>query len=109
MKSPDFLPLGSVVIVKGSTHKMMTISRAVIVENNGRKEYFDYGGCSWPEGQLGDKIAYFSHDMIREILFKGYVDGDDGDEARMRKDYADSFEHVTIKKLAQVGKENADE
>ena len=92
------LPLGSVVIVHGSTHKLMVISRVVIVENNGRKNYFDYGACSWPEGQLGDKIIYFSADSVREVLFRGYVDGTEGEEASMRKDYAETFEKVTIKR-----------
>lgn len=72
MNAPEFLPLGSVVIVKGSTKKLMVISRAIAVPQNEGTRYYDYGACLYPEGLLGDQLAYFNHDAIQKVVFEGY-------------------------------------
>ena len=53
----DYLPLGSVVILKGG--------------------YFDYGGCLYPQGLVGDQILYFNHRDIVKVVFSGFHDDDD--------------------------------
>ncbi len=72
MNAPEFLPLGSVVIVKGSTKKLMVISRAIAIPQNEGARYYDYGACLYPEGLLGDQLAYFNHDAIQKVVFEGY-------------------------------------
>ena len=72
MNAPEFLALGSVVIVKGSTKKLMVISRAIAIPQNEGTRYYDYGACLYPEGLLGDQLAYFNHDAIQKVVFEGY-------------------------------------
>lgn len=72
MQAPDFIPIGSVVTIKGSEKKLMVISRAVSVPQEKEQRYYDYGGCLWPEGLLYDKGFYFNHEGIDEVIFKGF-------------------------------------
>ncbi len=77
MKEEKFLPLGSVIIVKGSVKKILLIGRGVVTVINGERKYFDYVGCTYPEGLVGETVLYINHDDIEEIIFKGYQDEDD--------------------------------
>lgn len=72
-QSRSFLPLGSVVILKGSVKKLLIVSRGSIVEG----EFFDYGAFLYPEGMIDTNIAYFNHDDILKIAHEGYRDTDD--------------------------------
>lgn len=69
----SFLPLGSVVILKGSVKKLLVVSRGSIVEG----EFFDYGAFLYPEGLIDTNIAYFNRDDILKVVFEGYADADD--------------------------------
>ena len=73
----EFLPIGSVVIVKGGVKKLVIIARAVFAEVDGKQEYFDYGACTYPEGVLGENVLYFQGKDITEVVAKGYADEDD--------------------------------
>lgn len=74
VETPDFLPLGSVVIVKGSTKKVMIIARAVAIPQEGSVRYYDYGGCLYPEGLLGDRVIYFNCEGVQKVVHEGYAD-----------------------------------
>jgi len=50
MKETTMLPLGSIIILKGNTKKMMIISRVIAVPVKGNIYRFDYGACLYPEG-----------------------------------------------------------
>lgn len=76
MEVPNFLPLGSVVVVRGSTKKLMVIARALALKQKDGPRYYDYGGCLYPEGLLGDKVVYFNHDAIQHVFFEGFADAD---------------------------------
>ncbi len=67
-----FLPLGSVVLLRGSVKKLLIVSRASIVEG----AFFDYGAFLYPEGMIDSKIAYFNQDDIHRVVFEGYADDD---------------------------------
>ena len=72
----DYLPLGSVVLLKGGTQKILIIARALKVLNNNEEYFFDYGGVIYPEGLVGDQIAYFNGEQISKVVFEGYSDID---------------------------------
>ena len=72
----EFLPLGSIVIINGGVKKYMIIARGLNVVINGQKKFFDYGGCLYPEGVMGDQMLYFQHQDIKETIFTGYADDD---------------------------------
>ncbi|MFZ2539570.1 MAG: DUF4176 domain-containing protein [Oscillospiraceae bacterium] len=72
-----FLPIGSIVIVKGGVKKSMIIARGLATVINGETKYFDYGACLYPEGLMGDSVMYFNHADIAKVVFKGFTDDDD--------------------------------
>jgi len=67
-----FLPLGSVVILKGSVKKLLIVSRGTVVEGS----FFDYGAFMYPEGMIDTNVAYFNHDNILKVVHEGYRDDD---------------------------------
>ena len=72
---PDFLPLGSIVTLKGNSKKLMIISRALAFrKDDGTKEYFDYGLCIYPNGLIGDAVIYSNHDCIESVFYRGFED-----------------------------------
>lgn len=80
MEKVAFLPLGSVVILKGTVKTILIIQRGINVlvnEGDDEPQYFDYGAALYPEGQLENQSVYFNHDDILEVVFKGYSNDDD--------------------------------
>ncbi len=69
-----YLPIGTVVMLKGGKKRIM-ITGFCVVDNNDNKKIYDYCGCLYPEGFLDStKNLLFNHDQIANIYFKGYVD-----------------------------------
>lgn len=68
------LPIGSVVLLKDSTKKVMIIGfcqREIGVE----EKIWDYAGCLYPEGYLGPNNTYmFEDEQIEKIYSVGYQD-----------------------------------
>lgn len=68
-----YLPLGTVVLLKGGTKEVMITGFVGVTEEAGNK-IFDYSGCVYPEGFTSYKqILVFDHNQIDKVLFKGYV------------------------------------
>ncbi len=68
------LPIGSVVLLKDSTKKLMIIGFAQVSASNPERVY-DYVGCVFPEGFLGpDKTYLFDSHQIEKIFAVGYQD-----------------------------------
>ena len=41
-------------------------------------EIYDYVACLYPEGNISDEYTYlFNHSDISEVVFKGYVNGEE--------------------------------
>lgn len=81
-----FLPIGSVVLLKGGTKKAMITGFCSIAEEDKTKVY-DYSGCVYPEGYLNsNQICLFDHDQIEEIFFIGY---EDEEEKEFKKELSD--------------------
>lgn len=76
MERIDYVPLGSVVYLKGGIKKLLVVARAIQVPKNGKNYYFDYGGVLYPEGITGDQMAYFNHEDISTVFFRGCDDGE---------------------------------
>ena len=87
MDKIDYLPLGSVVLLKRGIQKLMIISRGINVKRNGEVVFFDYGGVLFPEGLVSDQMAYFNHDGIDKVIFEGYSDEDSRKLAENINDY----------------------
>ena len=76
MEKVNYLPLGSVVVIKGGVKKFMVVARGLEVKVGDKKTYFDYGACMYPEGMIGDQMMYFQHEDIVKIIFNGFSDED---------------------------------
>lgn len=77
MNNKELLPLGSVVLLKNATHRLMVIGYAAIRygENGKSSLVYDYWGCPYPEGQFeSDQHMIFNHKDIKDIIAEGYSD-----------------------------------
>lgn len=75
IEAPDFLPLGSIVSLKGNTKKLMVLGRGLVFKkDDGTKEYYDYSFCLYPHGMIGDAVIYSNHDCIDTVFYRGYRD-----------------------------------
>lgn len=78
-----FLPIGTVVMLKGGKKPVMVTSFCIFptgteIKDNqevaAEKKIFEYGGCPYPEGMIDSNLACaFNHDQIEKILFEGYT------------------------------------
>lgn len=67
-----YLPIGSVILLKGGTKKVMIIGFGVVADNN-QSKVWDYCSILYPEGYLAEnKVLMFDHDQIEKIYFLGY-------------------------------------
>lgn len=70
----DYLPIGSVVLLKEATKKVMITGYASVSPDTGDKVY-DYSGCMFPEGFVDyDEVFVFDNDQIQEVCQTGYTD-----------------------------------
>lgn len=77
MNNVEYLPLGSIVILKGGVQKVIVIARGMVAANFNPPQFFEYGGSLYPQGLVGDQIMYFNHEDIKKVIFTGYTDDDD--------------------------------
>lgn len=76
MKRIDYIPLGSVVLLRGGIQKLLIIARGINTRQGDKTVFFDYGAVLYPEGLTGDRMAYFNHDAVSKVVFYGYDDED---------------------------------
>ncbi|MDR4983877.1 hypothetical protein CN491_06080 [Bacillus cereus] len=70
----QLFPIGSIVILKEGTKKLMIFGRKQQVETDEIRK-FDYMGCPYPEGYMNPDFTYlFNHDDIQEVVSTGYED-----------------------------------
>lgn len=68
----NYLPIGSVVLLKGANKRLM-ITGYCMADNNNKR--YDYCGCLYPEGIVdANKIALFNHSQIDKVFFIGMQD-----------------------------------
>lgn len=69
----DFLPIGSVVLLKGAEKRLMIIGRFQVEVETG--QVYDYSGCLYPEGVINPKDLFlFQSDDIERVYFVGMQD-----------------------------------
>lgn len=68
----DLLPIGSVVLLKDATKKLVIIG--VLQVNAEQNKMYDYLAVPYPEGYLGSDNNYlFNQGDINDIIFRGYT------------------------------------
>lgn len=73
MNNEKYLPIGSIVLLKGATKKLM-ITGFCSISNENKEVVYDYAGVMFPEGAINNEVALFNHDQIDKIFYIGYVD-----------------------------------
>ena len=69
----NYLPNGSVVLLKGMDHRIMIYGRKQKDIETGK--LFDYAGCFYPEGiQNTNEVMLFNAEDIRLVFFLGFQD-----------------------------------
>jgi hypothetical protein len=77
-----FLPIGTVVLLKGGKKRAM-ITGFCSIANENQEKIYDYSGCVYPEGYLSsNQVCLFDHEQIDKIFFVGFED----EEEKMFKD-----------------------
>lgn len=66
-----YLPIGTVVLLKDATKKLMITGYCSMLPDD-REKIYDYVGILFPEGNLaGDDVALFDHDQISVVEHMG--------------------------------------
>ena len=69
-----YLPIGTVVLLKGGRKRAMITGFCSVAQENQEKIY-DYSGCVYPEGYLSsNQVCLFDHEQIDKIFFLGFED-----------------------------------
>ena len=72
MKFEKYLPIGTVVLLKGAQKKVMITG--FCVKGDSADKMYDYCGCVYPEGVLNsNKNLLFNHDQLESIFYMGYI------------------------------------
>ena len=74
MNNRELLPIGSVVLLKNGTKKVMIYGVKQTDVESGTE--YDYISVLYPEGNMGEEAGsfLFNHSDIEEIYFQGYED-----------------------------------
>ena len=69
------LPIGTVVLLKDGTKRVMIIGVCQRQANVSQEVIWDYSGCLYPEGYMGgDQTFLFNGEQIARIFALGYQD-----------------------------------
>lgn len=78
MSEERFLPIGTIVILKDGTRKIMITSYLIISggkDTTKEQKMFDYGGCPYPAGIIESSYAVgFNHNQIDKVIHMGHID-----------------------------------
>ena len=77
-----FLPIGTVVLLRGGKKEVMITSYCIFPNNTelkdgkevkAQKKIYEYGGCIYPEGILdSNMVCAFNHNQIEKVTYMGY-------------------------------------
>ena len=77
MKYETYLPIGSVVLLKGGTKRAM-ITGFCLVSKEDPNKVWDYTGCMYPEGVVSsEQTLLFDHNQIERIFCLGFSDDEE--------------------------------
>ena len=90
-KYKKYLPLGSIVLLKNGSKRLM-ITGFCVFANDDKNKMFDYCGCLYPEGVIStDQVALFNHDQIEKIYVLGYSDDE---EKKFKEQLEESLRNI---------------
>jgi len=73
MEFEKYLPIGTVVLLKGGRKRVVIVGFLVISKENNKM--YDYGAVLYPEGFISsDRTILFNHDQIDKVYYVGLED-----------------------------------
>ena len=85
-----FLPIGSVVLLKGGTKRVM-ITGYCSIDNENTEKVYDYTGCLYPEGILNsNELRLFDNNQIEKVDFRGFEDQEQIDFQKILDEHIDA-------------------
>ena len=105
-----FLPIGTVVMLKGGTKRVM-ISGFCAFENENEegeeRKIWDYSGCLYPEGFISsDQVCLFDHNQIEELYHLGLSEDEDYEEKQFKKTLNKIIEETNNFQATKITKKN---
>lgn len=99
MKEGKFLPIGTIVILKNGTRKIMITSYLIIsggTDKEKEQKMFDYGGCPYPAGIIDSSYAVgFNHSQIEKVVHMGHVDEEQKElNEILNKNYKNFYDEI---------------
>ena len=77
MNNEKFLPIGTVVMLKGGSKRVM-ITGFLTYDGEDSTKMYDYNGCMYPEGVLSSTTTLlFNHDQIEKVFYMGLIDDEE--------------------------------
>lgn len=77
MNYEKYLPIGTVVMLKGGKKRAMITGFCSIAGEDNSKVY-DYSGCLYPEGIIAsNQTLLFNHEQIEKVYYLGFVDDEE--------------------------------
>lgn len=94
----NFLPIGSVVLLKEATKAVMIVGYCVVVKE--QKKVYDYSAVLYPEGFIGsDKSLVFDHKDIAKVLANGYSNEE---EKEFRRKLSTEIERIVKETIEEL-------
>lgn len=77
MNNEKYLPIGTVVMLKGGSKRIM-ITGFCSFANDDKSKIYDYSGCLYPEGIISaTQTLLFDHSQIEKIYHIGLIDDEE--------------------------------
>ena len=77
MNYEKYLPIGTVVMLKGGKKRAM-ITGFCSISGDDKSKVYDYSGCLYPEGFISsNQTLLFDHSQIEKIYYLGLVDAEE--------------------------------
>lgn len=106
-----FLPIGTVVLLKGGKKELMIMGYCIIPGNEAydktgkvdvSNRVFDYGGCVYPEGMItSNQLFAFNHEQIERVSFVGYQTDNQKELSKLLNGARSEIEKIQEKQLKE--------
>lgn len=92
MNNEKYLPIGTVLLLKGGKKRLMITGFCSYADENKTKLY-DYTGCLYPEGFIkANQTLLFDHEQIEKIYHLGLVDDEEIEFKKVLKEIVKELE-----------------
>lgn len=102
-KGEKYLPIGTVVLLKGANKRIMIIGFCS-AESDNMEEIYDYMGCLYPEGYINEESLLFNHEQIEKVCYKGLMSDE---EVEFKNKLKISLSKVDVKKIVKNLEQNS--